>query len=164
MGDNRLFASNHAIGKKGYFFNMILLFGITYATNWSFANYFIPNTTSETYAYIARFIEYFIYLIYIITFFSLLDRRLFDIAGDRRNESYKNISSILKFCIFAQIVVYISANTQFTLPIPNEIQHQISQALAILFVIIVFVLGLLKGNITELTYKEYEEKKKKHQQ
>ena len=164
MGDNRLFASNHAIGKKWYFLNMILLFAIAYGTNWSFANYFIPNTTSETYAYIARFIEYFIYLIFVITFFSLLDRRLFDIAGDRRNESYKSISSILKFCIFAQIVTFISANTKFTLPLPNEILHQLSYGFAILFVVIVVVLGLLKGNITELTYKEYEEKKKKHQQ
>ena len=91
MSDDRLFASNNAIGRKWYFINLFILAVVSFFTNLVFTDYIIPNVTTDVYNIIAKGILYFLFLIYLITFFALIDRRLYDVFGTREVKGYKNI-------------------------------------------------------------------------
>lgn len=158
MSDDRLFASNNAIGRKWYFINLILLAAISYGVNWGFTNYIFQNTTNDAYSIIAKFMEIFVYIILGITLLSLLDRRLYDIAGDRRNGTYKNISTLITFCIFFEIAALISTNTSFSLPLPNAVMEQLIYVFAGVFAILTILLGLPNGQISNLSYEKYRQK------
>ena len=158
MSDDRLFVSNNAIGRKWYFINLILLGGIIYGAHWGFTNYVLQNTTTEDYAFIAKFIEYFVYILLGITFLTLIDRRLYDVAGDRRNNKYKNFQSTIILCLFMLIVPFISANTQFKLPVDDVVMQQISYVFLGLFAFLTIVIGLFKGEISNLSYEKYRQK------
>lgn len=160
MSDDRLFVSNNAIGRKWYFINLILLSGIIYGANWGFTNYVLQNTTTDDYAFIAKFIEYFVYILLGITFLTLIDRRIYDIAGDRRNNKYKNFQSIIILCIFMQLVPLISANTQFKLPVDDAIMQQISYLFLGIFAFLIIIIGFFKGEISNLSYEKYRQKMK----
>ena len=157
MSDDRLFASNNAIGRKWYFLNIIILSVITIGTELLFEHYLVPNVRTEVYYYIASFIKYTLFLLYLITFFSLIDRRLYDITGDRRSTKYRNISSIICLAIFFQITVIV-------LPFTNlindcfDLSKQIASILDFVFFTIVFFMGFFKGSISNLSYEEYKNK------
>lgn len=158
MSDDRLFASNNAIGRKWYFLNIIILSVITVGTELLFEHYLIPNVKTEIYYYIASFIKYTLFLLYLITFFSLIDRRLYDITGDRRSTKYRNISSIICLAIFFQITVLVLPYTSFRAPMPLSMMQEIASVLDLVFVIIIFFLGFFKGAISNLSYEEYKNK------
>lgn len=158
MSDDRLFASNNAIGRKWYFLNIIILAVITYITKVVFSVHIIPNVTTDTYYLIANGILYFLYLIYLITFFALIDRRLYDISGRRDSNLYKNISVILKLAVFIQFLYLYCLWKQPQLPISYEQLYFISIILNMIFITIVFIIGLLKGKISNLSYDEYKRK------
>lgn len=158
MSDDRLFASNNAIGRKWYFLNIIILAVIAYVTNYAFKNQIIPNVTTDVYYLIANGIQYFLYGIYLITFFALIDRRLFDISGRRDSNIYKNISTILKLAVFVQILYLYCLWKQPQLPISYEQLYFVSIILNFIFISIVFVIGLFKGKISNLSYEEYKRK------
>ncbi len=158
MSDDRLFASNNAIGRKWYFLNIIILAVITYITKVVFATHIIPNVTTDVYYMIANGILYFLYGIYLVTFFALIDRRLYDISGRRDANSYKNISAILKLAVFVQILYLYCLWKHPQLPISYEQLYFISIILNFIFISIVFVIGLFKGKISNLSYEEYKRK------
>ena len=118
MSDDRLFASNNAIGRKWYFINILILIIITYITKQVFTQHIIPNVVSDVYEIIAKGILYFAYIIYLITFFALIDRRLYDICGTREKKGYKNTSAILKFAIFCQVLSFYCNWEKPSIPIP----------------------------------------------
>lgn len=158
MSDDRLFVSNNAIGRKWYFINLIILAGITFGFNWIFTNYIFENITGETYSFIAKFMEYFFYIILFLTLLSLIDRRLYDIAGDRRNSKYQSLSKLFTFCIFAQIITFISTHTQFQLPIPTDVLNHLAMAFAGLFAVMGIIIGFINGEISNLSYEKYRNK------
>lgn len=158
MSDDRLFASNNAIGRKWYFLNLIILAAISYGVNWAFTNYILQNTTNDAYSFIAKFMEFFLYLILFITLLSLIDRRLYDVAGDRRNNTYKNISTLMTFCVFFEIAALISLNTQFNLPLPSAVVQQLTYVFAGVFAVVTIILGLPNGQISNLSYEKYRQK------
>ncbi len=158
MSDDRLFASNNAIGRKWYFLNLIILFFITAATNLIFKDYVIPHTTTEIYTKIAYGMLYFAYLIYAVTFFALIDRRLFDVTGDRDSKIYKNISGVLKFIVAFHIIIIIFENLSVKLPVSYDILWFIVSLADIVFVFITLLIGFFKGKISNLTYEEYKKK------
>lgn len=160
MSDDRLFASNGAIGRKWYFLNLIFLSGITYGINYFFNNYILENVKTEDYSFIAHFIEGFVYLLLFITFLSLIDRRLYDITGDRSSNSYRTVSSIIVLCFFIQIALLVSINTNFTLPITEAMAKQLSLISAGIFGVILIVLSMIKGQIANLSYEQYRKKMK----
>ena len=47
MSDDRLFASNNAIGRKWYFLNIVILSVITLITKYIFEDHIIPNVTAN---------------------------------------------------------------------------------------------------------------------
>ncbi len=148
MSDDRLFVSNNPIGRKWYFINIIILLGIYLATNYSFTQYIIPNTKTAEYHLIAQVIMYFLYLIYIVTFFALIDRRLYDITGDRDSVPYKTVSRILSLIILYEIFITAVNVLSAKLP-PNIIALNILAAIfVIIFVIITFLLCFFKGKIS----------------
>ncbi len=156
MSDDRLFASNNAIGRKWYFINIVILGIITLFTNVIFQNYIIPNARTETYEWVAKIILYFVFAIYLITFFALIDRRLFDVSGERETKLYKNISSILKFIVFVQIIAIYCQWKNPQLPISVASITSFATFLDVIFLLIVILLGFFKGKITNLTYDEYK--------
>ena len=158
MSDDRLFASNNAIGRKWYFLNIIILGIITIGTELVFEHYLIPNVKTEVYFYIGTFIKYTLYLIYLITFFSLIDRRLYDVTGDRRSNKYRNISSIICLAIFFQITVLALPHTSLRVPLPLDLMQEIASILDLVFVVIIFFLGFFKGTISNMSYEEYKNK------
>ena len=101
MSDDRLFASNNAIGRKWYFLNLIILSVIVTFTHLLFKDHIIPHVISDVYVIIAKGFLYLAYIVYLITFFALIERRLYDITGTRDSKAYRNISSILTFAVFS---------------------------------------------------------------
>ncbi len=158
MSDDRLFASNNAIGRKWYFINIIILCVITAVTQVFFNNYIFTNVKSEEYLLIADIIRYFIYIVYLVTFFSLIDRRLFDIAGDRRNNKYKSVSGILSFCIAFQLAILVLPFFKIGAALPLEVLQQLAIFTDLIFLIIVFAIGFIRGTISNMTYEEYKNK------
>lgn len=158
MSDDRLFASNNAIGRKWYFINIVILCIIALVTQVFFNSYIFKNVTNDTYMLIADFIRYFVYLVYLITFFALLDRRLYDISGDRRNNKYKSTSGIISFCIIFQFAVLVLPYTKAGHSLPIEVLQQFAYFTDFLFLIIVFAMGFIRGSISNMSYEEYKNK------
>ena len=158
MSDDRLFASNNAIGRKWYFINLFILAVVSFFTNLVFTDYIIPNVITEVYSLIAKGILYFLFLIYLITFFALIDRRLYDVFGTREVKEYKNISGFLSFVVIFQLIVIICKWKAVAVPISIEILEVCAAVLDLLFMFIIFVLGFFKGKISNLTYEQYRKK------
>ncbi len=158
MSDDRLFASNNAIGRKWYFINLFILAVVSFFTNLVFTDYIIPNVITEVYSLIAKGILYFLFLIYLITFFALIDRRLYDVFGTREVKEYKNVSGFLSFVVIFQLIVIICKWKAVAVPISIEILEVCAAVLDLLFMFIIFVLGFFKGKISNLTYEQYRKK------
>lgn len=155
MSDDRLFASNNAIGRRWYFLNMIILAVISFVTYKVFTDYITPNIANESYVSITNWILYFAYLIYLITFFALIERRLFDVCGRRDTQGYKTVSLILQLIILFQIITLAVSWFQINIPISLQDLQQIAGFLGIVFLGIIFFLGFIKGKISNLSYEEY---------
>lgn len=158
MSDDRLFASNNAIGRKWYFINLIILTIIAYIVQYIFTDHIIPNVVSDVYEIIAKGILYFAYLIFLITFFALIERRLYDVCGKRDSNGYKNTSAVLKFAIFLQILALYCEWQNPTWFVPNELVTLAAMVFDIIFFVIIFILAFLKGSISNLSYEEYRKK------
>ncbi len=158
MSDDRLFASNNAIGRKWYFLNLIILTILIIVTEFIFKKYIIPHTTTEVYNQIAHGMLYFAYLIYAITFFALIDRRLYDITGDRDSNIYKNTAGIMKLIVLLNIIVIFFEHFSVKLPVSYETEWLIIAVSNTIFIIMTLILGLFKGKISNLSYEEYKKK------
>lgn len=158
MSDDRLFVSNNAIGRKWYFINIFILTIIAFVTQTIFIDFVIPNVTSEVHEIIAKGILYFAYIFFLITFFALIERRLFDVCGKRDTKEYKNISAILKLAVFCQIVSLYCNWQKPNIPISYSTIDYIAMIMDLVFLLIVFILGFKKGKISSLTYNEYKNK------
>ncbi len=158
MSDDRLFASNNAIGRKWYYINLIILSCISYCIYIGFSDYVIPNTISETYTLIATWASYFIYLILLVTFFSLVERRLYDITGKRDTSGYKNSSSLLQFIILFQLVTLILNYFKLADLSLIQLMQQVANVLDLVFVLFVIIVGLFKGKISNISLEEYRKK------
>lgn len=158
MSDDRLFASNNPIGRRWYAINIVILLIITYFTHIIFWDYIIPNVITEVYAIISRGMLYFLYLIYLVTFCALIERRLYDISGNRESNLYKNISLVLKISVFCQILYIIFKYQRIPIPISYSIIEIIAMVAFFVFLAIIFVLAFIKGKISGLTYEEYRKK------
>lgn len=160
MSDDRLFASNNAIGRKWYYINIVILAIITVVTEYAFTEYIIPNVKSEVYDLIAHGIMYFAYTIYLITFFALIDRRLYDIFGARDTKGYANVSAFLKLAVCFQAIILVGQLTGINPVVSYDFLQGIAWILDGIFLVIAFFLGLFKGKISNLTFGEYKEKLK----
>lgn len=161
MSDDRLFASNNAIGRKWYFLNIIILAVITVITRYVFNEFLIPNAKTDAYVLIAQGLMYFAYTIYLITFFALIDRRLFDIFGARDTKGYANVSAWLKLAVCLQALILIA---QYFNIEPQGISLDFLQGIAWIlngiFLIITFIIGFIKGKISCLTFDQYKKQLK----
>ena len=158
MSDDRLFASNNAIGRKWYALNLLILGVITGGTHYLFNTHIIPYVTTEVYEIIAKGFLYFAYVIYLITFFALIERRLYDVTGTRESKGYRNTSSILTLSIFAVGLDVFCQWKKVNTPIPEEIIALAAHLLGAIFVLIMIVLLFIKGSISNLSYEQYKRK------
>lgn len=158
MSDDRLFASNNAIGRKWYVINIVLLAVITAVTKYVLCTYIIPYTTSELFKIISKGLLWLFYGGYMITFFSLIDRRLFDVFGTRDAKGYRNISAIIGFAIFWQIFTIYCLVKKPPIPLPMDIIVLVAIILDVVFFSIVITIAFMKGQISDLSYEEYRNK------
>ncbi len=155
MSDDRLFASNNPIGRKWYFINILLIAIITAAIYFGMTKGVIPNVTNNDYIVIGNWILNIAMFICAITFFSLIDRRLYDVSGSRDKGIYKSLAPVLTFIVlFVVIVVVFNVYPTVEmggrdLSLPLEIFNPIAILLSFVFAIIVFVIGLKKGKKTK---------------
>ncbi len=156
MSDDRLFASNNAIGRKWYFLNLITLAFITIATQYFFDNHIITNVKTEVYEIITTWTLYIIYVIYIVTFFSLIERRLYDISATRDSSIYKNFSAILKFAVCFQLLVIIGQHCEIQVGISYNVLQYIAYFFDGIFIFIAFIIGFINGKISNMTYEQYK--------
>lgn len=156
MSDDRLFASNNAIGRKWYFLNLIILAVIVVATKFGFDDYIFPNVRTEVYELMAQWTLYILYGVYLITFFALVERRLYDICGERDTDQYKNLSAVLQFAVLFQILVVVLPNCEIQLPISNELLQYIAYFFDGIFALTALFIGFVKGKISNMTYEEYK--------
>ncbi len=156
MSDDRLFASNNAIGRKWYFLNMIILAIITIATQYGFDTYILPNVRTEVYEIIATWTLYIAYIIYLVTFFSLIERRLYDISAARDSSTYKNVSAILKFTVCFQLLIIVGQHCEVDIPVSYDLLQIIAWIFDGIFLFIAFILGFINGKISNMTYEEYK--------
>ena len=153
MSDDRLFASNNAIGRKWYALNLLILSVIAGGTHYLFNEHIIPHVTTDVYELIAKGFLYFAYLIYTVTFFALIERRLYDVTGTRDSKGYRNTSSILTLSIFAVGLELFCKWKNFSTPIPEEIITLSAHVLGVIFVLL-----FMKGSISNLSYEQYRRK------
>ena len=158
MSDDRLFASNNAIGRKWYYINLVILTALASFTNFLFLDYIIPNVTTEVHEIMAKGVMWFAYIIYLVTLFSLIDRRLYDICGTRDNKGYRNTSAVLGLAVFMQILSLYCAWKKPSVSIPYEFIDFAAMILDMVFFAVVFIIGLFKGKISNLSYEEYKKK------
>ncbi len=160
MSDDRLFVSNNPIGRVWYFINIIILIVLTFITKFVFEQYIIPNTRTDEYTLIAQIIMYFLYLVYLISFCSLIDRRLYDISGDRNSSAYKTISSLMSLIIFYEICVVVSNSFSIKLPVDLEVLNSAGFIIFLILILITTFLGFFRGKISNQTYDKYRKKPK----
>lgn len=160
MSDDRLFASNNAIGRQGYVTNIIILAIIVLATKFTFDNYILPNVKTDAYYDISNGIALIIYVIYLITFFSLVDRRLYDATGSRGKTSYKVVSQFLFLTVVYQALIIAVNIFSIDIPVSTEALQSVAWIFDFIFLTAVFALSFFKGQITNLTYEEYRRKVK----
>ena len=158
MSDDRLFASNNAIGRKWYALNLLILSLIAGGTHYLFNEHIIPHVTTDVYELIAKGFLYFAYLIYTVTFFALIERRLYDVTGTRDSKGYRNTSSILTLSIFAVGLGLFCKWKNFSTPIPEEIITLSAHVLGVIFVLIMIILLFMKGSISNLSYEQSRRK------
>ena len=158
MSDDRLFASNNAIGRKWYILNLIILAFIVVGTHILFTKHIIPNVVSDTYEIIATGFLYLAYIIYTITFFALIERRLYDITGTRDSNAYRNTSSLLTLSVFAVALEIFCRLKNPSLPFSQEIVTNSALILGSVFIACVFGFIFPKGSISNLSYEEYRKK------
>ena len=158
MSDDRLFASNNAIGRKWYFLNIIILAIITAITNYFFNTFIITSVTSEVYEIIANGILFFIFVVYAVTFFALIERRLYDATGARDKKGYKNTSGFMQLAVIFQLAIILLKHFQVSIPMDINILQDIAWVLNGIFALIVFVLCFIKGQISNMTYEQYKNK------
>lgn len=158
MSDDRLFASNNAIGRQGYITNIIILAIITLATKFTFDNFILPNVKTDAYYDISNGIAIIIYVIYLITFFSLIDRRLYDATGSRGKNSYKVVSQFLFLTVIFQALIIVVKIFSIDIAVNPETLQSVAWIFDFIFLIIVFALSFFKGQITNLSYEEYRKK------
>ncbi len=156
--DNSLFASKNAIGRKWYYLNILILFLITFVTVYLFKLYIIPNVISDFWNLITICILYFALIMYVITFLSLIDRRLYDVFGSRESTVYRIISYIIWITILLKIFLFYCRWKGIVLPVYNEQIYFISKIFDTIFVCIVLFAGFIKGKISTLSYDEYKRK------
>lgn len=156
MSDDRLFASNNAIGRKWFFLNIIILAVITVATNYVFQKFVLPDVRTDDYRVIATSIMYLIFAIYGVTFLSLIDRRIYDILGDRDKNSYKLITAFIFLVVLFNAYFY---STKFNIinvvVIPPELTYAIVVILNLMFISLLFIAGTIKGKISSVSMDEY---------
>ncbi len=158
MSDDRLFSSNNPIGRKWYFINIVLLAALTWGTKFVFINYIIPAAISPIFNTIAKVMLYFLYAVFILTFLSLIDRRLFDICTSRSSQGYATVSSILSLCIFFQAAAFYCELKHPEMMISEQLVYTIAAILGVVFFVIVIFLGFIRGRMTGLSYEEYKNK------
>lgn len=160
MSDDRLFASNNAIGRKWYYLNIIILGIIVVATHYIFQNFIIPVVKTEFYDLFAKIVLYFLYTMYAITFFALIERRLYDACGNREGALYRKVGDFLKFIVFYQVLVIV-LNYFSTLEVGIlQFMQDIATFLNGVFIFITLIIGLLKGKVSCLTMEEYRKRDK----
>ena len=160
MSDDRLFVSNNPIGRLWYFINIIILAVIIFGTKFVFEQYVIPNTRTDEYTLIAQIIMYFLYLIYFITFLALIDRRLYDITGDRSSVIYQIVYGIMLIISFSQVFIYATDYFHIKLPLDISLLNFIGLIGSVIFIFITVILLFFKGKISGRTYNEYKKKPK----
>lgn len=160
MSDDRLFASNNAIGRRGYVVNIIVLALIIHFTHNGFIHYIIPNVVNAAYETITTWVLYFAYFIFAIAFFSLIERRLFDVCGKRDTQAYKTVSSILQLDVFAIILLVLKDYIPFLTGVSNHQAQTMISLLGFIVVLIVLILIFPKGKISNLSYEEYRKQDK----
>ncbi len=149
MSDDRLFSLNNPIRRKWYYINIIIISCLVYFTNFIFKSYIFPHITNEMYNSMTQFLLYFIYLTYLINFLGLIDRRLVDISGDRDTALYKNLSGILYFMAFYILAVFVTEYFSIRLPFDIHFLSEIAKPVSVLFAVLVILIGLFKGKISE---------------
>ena len=158
MSDDRLFASNNPIGRKWYVLNTIVLAVIVVVTNFVFKEYIYPFVTSEAYLQISKFIHFVLYIIYLVTLFALIERRLYDVSGTRSTNFYKYVSMTMTTSIIVQAVVILYQYKHIPIPLTESTIYGAGIIALLVFLFIAFVLAFLKGKISNLTYEEYRKK------
>ena len=159
MSDDRLFASNNAIGRKWFFLNIIIIIIITLFTGYIFDYFIFPYVKTNEYHIIAKSILVFLYIIYTVTFLSLIDRRIYDILGDRDKLWYKFLNSFIFLVVLFNVYNFcIDYNIVKKVIIPIDLSYFITICLNFLFIFIVFILGIIKGQISSISSREYKKK------
>lgn len=144
MEDRSLFSANNPIGRVWYFINLFIL-GIIVAFIHIGIKYILLPKANASYELAIQCILYFAYIFFIMTFFMLIDRRLYDIFESRDSNVYNLVSKI----IGAFVTIYFLFGIAFAVGINiSEIFYSILYTVTILFALLVFILGFIPGKLT----------------
>ena len=95
-------------------------------------------------------------MIYVVTFFALVERRLYDISAARDSSLYKNLSSILKFAVCFQLLIIVGQHCKVDINVSYDLLQLIAYLFDGLFFLIAFFIGFIRGKISNMTYEEYK--------
>ncbi len=139
--DTRLFSANNPIGRVFYFINLVFLVFLTLGVHIGITDYLIPSV-NPSFILPLKVVLYFSYIIFTITFFMLIDRRLYDICGSRDTNGYAMVSKIINFVIILFILSVIAFLTGSQLA---PVVYQMLEIFLGIFALIIFILGLIPG-------------------
>ena len=144
--DTRLFSANNPIGRLWFFINIVILAILAVATRIAIVEYIIP-IAKDSYIFTLKAILYFAYFIYVLTFFMLIDRRLYHVCGTKDSNVYTVVSKIIGTFVLFMVVFLILAGVMnykgASLP-PSF--HQLSVTATGIFTLFVFILGIIPEN------------------
>jgi len=156
MSDDRLFSSNNAIGRKWFFLNIIILIIITAVTGFIFDNFIFPDVRSDDYRIISESMLFFLYAVYVVTFLSLVDRRLYDVLGDREKVSYKIITAFVILTVLFNAYCYACGHKLIKVfLIDFNLALAVTVILNFMFMVLVLIVGILRGKISSISFDEY---------
>lgn len=139
--DTRLFSANNPIGRLWYFINLFALAFLAVGVHLAITQYILPSVT-PSFTLPIKVILYFSYIIFTITFFMLIDRRLYDVCGSRDSQGYRFVSKIINLIIILFILAIIAFFTGSNFA---PMFYQIIEVSTGVFGILVLILGLIPG-------------------
>jgi|GEM_PF-6132251 len=142
--DGGLFPANSPIGRFWYYLNLFILAFLAVSAHIGILKCVLP-AANTAYHIPIKAILYFIYFILAVTFFMLLDCRIFDIAGSRDSDVYRMLSKISSLIIF--LLIFSIAGYFNIINIPAEYSSMLIIPFWI-FVFMTFILGFIPGKLT----------------
>lgn len=146
MSDDGLFSLNAPAGRKCFICNALLLSAVSFILYFCLNTFLKPNLINAEFVPIVNLTEVIVYIFLLFIGFSLFERRIYDIVGNRRSYLY-NISVLTVFLDFLLHSFIILVQSNFFSSVPFGIANliQLCNVFDMILLIISVMILLIPG-------------------